>query len=97
MGEGKRESRRCRFSTFFVALPAGFFFGWAAPKKNQKNAAGPSVAASPPQPKNLIGSAPLPKQSFASAHSGFRLAASPLRQLLRRGRGSGLNYFYNDI
>jgi hypothetical protein len=46
MGDGKpaafgkrRKSRRWRSSDFFVALPAGFFFGWAAPKKNQKNAA----------------------------------------------------------
>ncbi|WP_285906822.1 hypothetical protein, partial [Pseudodesulfovibrio pelocollis] len=37
--ERERESRRCRSSKFGIALPAGFFFGWAAPKKNQKSSA----------------------------------------------------------
>ncbi|RWU02429.1 hypothetical protein DWB63_16100 [Pseudodesulfovibrio sp. S3] len=72
--------------TFFDALPAGFFFGWAAPKKNQKNAASQRGRRTP-RPKKLIGPAPLPDQGVRFAPPVIGRAAPPLRQLLRARSG----------
>jgi len=84
------KERACRFRDFHVLRGRRFFFGWAAPKKNEKSSAFLSATASWLVGKNLIKARSFQAATFRFAPpQSEQDAASALCQLLSR-LGQGL-------